>query len=198
MSSRRELAGALTALLRVLDTSDSLDAVRVGSVINHARSVAQRAERGLIEPTPWTPFTEHKHHPLSAMQIRAMVQQGHTEAEVHATFAETTKSRLFINSRYQVMLRDDEGHIHLSIKRIDQQTIHDWRDLQRIKDELVGAECEAVELYPAASRVVDTANQYHLWAVRDVNFRFPLGFNQGRITDDADAEAVGAAQRAVA
>lgn len=53
--------------------------------------------------------------------------------------------------------------IHLSIKRRDRHPIHDWRHLQRIKNELVGTEYDAVELYPAERRKVDTANQYHLW-----------------------------------
>jgi hypothetical protein len=74
--------------------------------------------------------------------------------------------------------------VHLSIKRRDKLPVHDWRDLQRIKTELLGPECEAVELYPAESRVVDTANQYHLWGMADPAFRFPIGWNEGRCLDD--------------
>jgi hypothetical protein len=44
--------------------------------------------------------------------------------------------------------------------------VHDWRDLQRIKNQLVGPECEAVELYPAESRKVDTANQCGVCSTR--------------------------------
>jgi hypothetical protein len=44
--------------------------------------------------------------------------------------------------------------------RLDGQAIHDWRELQRIKNEIVGDEIEAVELYPAESRLLDTANWY--------------------------------------
>jgi hypothetical protein len=62
--------------------------------------------------------------------------------------------------------------------------VHDWRDLQRIKNELVGPECEAVELYPAESRLVDTANQYHLWADADPTYRFGLGFNMRLTSSD--------------
>lgn len=70
----------------------------------------------------------------------------------------------------------------LSIKRHDRGTIRDWRDLQRIKNDVVGPECEAVELFPAESRLVDSANQYHLWALPPGE-RWPLGFGSRFVTD---------------
>lgn len=94
---------------------------------------------------------------------------------------------VYLNSRYQVSVRyaeTGEGWpemLHLSIKRRDREVIHDWRDLQRIKNALVGEEHEAVELYPAESRLTDTANQYHLWVLTDPGVRFPFGF-QDRLT----------------
>lgn len=87
--------------------------------------------------------------------------------------------RCYRNSRYTVWKRELTPvepfgvGIHLSIKLNDRQVIHDWRDLQRIKNELVGPEVEAVELYPKDSRVVDTSNQYHLWCFP--NYTFPFG-----------------------
>jgi hypothetical protein len=35
---------------------------------------------------------------------------------------------------------------------------------------------EAVELYPAASRLVDHANEYHLWALDSPEWRWPIGW----------------------
>lgn len=75
--------------------------------------------------------------------------------------------------------------IHLSIKRLDRDTIHDWRDLQRIKNELIGAEHEAVELYSAESRLVDTTNQYHLWVLSDPKAAFPFGWTSRLVSDKA-------------
>jgi hypothetical protein len=54
---------------------------------------------------------------------------------------------------------------HLAIERVDGDSIHDWRDLQAIKNMLVGPEHEAIELYPAESRATDRANVYHLYAL---------------------------------
>jgi hypothetical protein len=102
---------------------------------------------------------------------------------------EMRDSRIWLNDVYQVCERyvPEDRHgapcdvVHLSIKRLDQQPIHDWRDLQAIKTMLVGPENEAVEIYPAESRVVDTANQYHLWVLDDPKARFPMGWDSERM-----------------
>ena len=88
---------------------------------------------------------------------------------------------LFHNNRYHVYVKLIStlwgDMLHLSIKRNDRGVWRDWRDLQRIKNEIAGPECEAVEMFPAESRMVDTANQYHLW-VLPPGKRFPFGFTQ--------------------
>jgi hypothetical protein len=77
---------------------------------------------------------------------------------------------LFHNNRYHVILRkypnpdeDKPDIIHLSIRDDGRSAQHDWRDFQRIKNEVVGPETEMVEMYPRNSQVVDYSNQYHLW-----------------------------------
>ena len=84
--------------------------------------------------------------------------------------------------------------VWLSIKRLDKEPIHDWRDLQQIKNEVMGEEAEAIEIYPAESRKMDVANQYHLFAFTT---KIPVGF-VGRAVESSDkAEQVGAKQRAL-
>ena len=84
--------------------------------------------------------------------------------------------------------RSDEcACVHISVKTLKKQPLHDWRDLQQIKNDLIGPEHEAVELYPAESRLIDTANQYHLWASTDPNYRFPVGWSEGRHVTSASA-----------
>lgn len=88
----------------------------------------------------------------------------------------------FLNNLYVVMRNVvDDTFIHLSIRRIDRQTAHDWRDFQRIKNELAGPEWEAIEIYPPESELVDTANQYHLWCF---STRIGVGFQNGRCVTD--------------
>lgn len=78
--------------------------------------------------------------------------------------------------------------VHLSIKRIDREPIHDWREMQKIKNELVGEEIEMWECYPKESQLVDTANQYHMWGFLTSDKVIPFGFNNGRMVIDHDPE----------
>jgi len=114
--------------------------------------------------------------------------------------------RVVRNNFYQVIIRevmpkDDcvdqpPNMVYLSIKSNDQSARHDWRHFQRIKNELVGPECEAIELYPAQSRCVDASNQYHLFVFSDPAFRLGLGFNEQLISDDQEVcNAMGSKQR---
>ena len=84
--------------------------------------------------------------------------------------------------------------VWLSIKRLDKDPIHDWRDLQQIKNEVVGEEAEAIEIYPAESRKMDVANQYHLFAFTTP---IPIGFVGRAVESSTKAEQVGAKQRAL-
>jgi hypothetical protein len=52
---------------------------------------------------------------------------------------------------------------HLEICRHDGEPIRNWQIIQAIKNEVVGEAYEAVELYPAHSRLMDVCNKYHLW-----------------------------------
>ncbi len=102
------------------------------------------------------------------------------------------EKEIWINDQYQVVIRKQSSNnnldqfniIHLSIKRIDKKPIHSWRDLQKIKNLLVGEENYGVEVYPNESELVDTSNQYHLWVFEDPSIRLPFGFKNGRCVSD--------------
>jgi len=121
---------------------------------------------------PWTPFYQCDHYTDGAGNKTAL----------------PTGAVYLRNNHYQVDLRVMESKepfgrvVWLSIKRNDRKTIHDWRDLQRIKTEVLGAEIEAIELYPAESRHVDTSNQYCLWCFMD-GYRFPYGYQERLLMD---------------
>ena len=72
---------------------------------------------------------------------------------------------------------------YLSIKRNDKEVIWDWRELQEIKNLLCGESNEGMQLFPAESRVVDTANQYHLFVIKQPNMFIPVGFPTRMVTD---------------
>lgn len=97
----------------------------------------------------------------------------------------------FTNDIYHVTRKDvGEGWTHLSIKRRDQESCHDWRHFQQIKNELCGKEREAVEIFPAESRLIDTSNQYHLWVLPEGE-RVPCGYATGRSVDYTPGQGVG-------
>jgi hypothetical protein len=117
-------------------------------------------------------------------------------AAIHATQPGIRiPDQIWVNSRYEVWVTygaaggEEAGwpKMHwLSIKRRDKEPMRDWRDLQRIKNDLIGPENEAVELFPAESRLVDTSNQFHLWVLADPKVVFPFGYRNRLVIDEHD------------
>ena len=125
----------------------------------------------------------------------------------------------WVNSRYQVLIynadhptkrgdwndEDKEKEyprfIKLSIKNHDKTiSAHDWRDMMRIKNELVHRDAEAFELYPAMNRICDEANQYHLWVLLPEEEggdwpKIPTGWRRRLLSDPNEAKRLNANQR---
>ncbi len=99
------------------------------------------------------------------------------------------------NNRFQVIVREVPETpfgpmLHLTIRSTDGSSSRTWAEFQRIKNELASPEAEAVELYPAESRLVDTGSYYHLWVF--TTYRFPFGMSERQVTPAhaaADGEA---------
>lgn len=93
---------------------------------------------------------------------------------------------------YQVALRPDwlgaepkstrAAFAMLQICRADGGSVVDWRHLQEIKNAVLGENWEAVEIYPAESRLKDTSNARYLWASSSA---LPFGLPGGRFVLDA-------------
>jgi hypothetical protein len=86
--------------------------------------------------------------------------------------------RFCVNEKYSVQFyREPSEHgdlIRLLIRHHTGKPVRSWHDFQRIKNELVGEETIAVEVYPKESALVDQANCYHLWVIPP---DFPFPFN---------------------
>lgn len=182
MASYRDLAGALEALCRA---ARSGAVVRGSVLLAQCEALAEEARKGRTAEIAWTAFEQASapQQMNTRMRNRAAAAFGVSTERYQAIWRREIEGHtIWCNSRYQVMRRasNDGAVIYLSIKRLDQQPIRNWRDLQRIKNELVGPENEAVEMFPAESRLLDTANQYHLWVCSDPTFCLPFGFNDGR------------------
>lgn len=126
----------------------------------------------------WQPFEQcvARYHPVLGMRE---MEEGES---------------MFANNLYTVVRKVDGEFgavgvaFHLSIRRNDRRAVHDWRDMQRIKNELVGENEEAAEIYPDEKRLVDTANQYFLWG--KFGMQLPFGFDVRVVCDESNAGAV--------
>lgn len=143
--------------------------------------------------------------PSEALDVQMVAARYAVTPEVAALHIERMRRQtIYMNDRYQVNVEVlgapfGEGTsdiLWLSIKRRDRQPIHDWRDLQQIKNMIVGEQHEGFEVYPAEARKVDTANQYHLWVFCDSKVRLPVGFLERDVSGVEEAAVVGATQRA--
>lgn len=87
-----------------------------------------------------------------------------------------------------------DGWVTLSVKRNDRKAECDWRIFMRIKNEIVGPEREAFQLFPSMERVVDTANQYFLFVVPK-GYVIQAGQMEQEVSDSVRAKPLGAVQR---
>jgi hypothetical protein len=155
--------------------------------------MGKRKRVKVVMPDPaWTPF----------------VQAAFTADDTALLVAiDEMPDAVYLNSIYQVNVRylkpgqrgyprekGAEHLTHLSIKRRDKKPIRDWRHMQRIKNEVLGPDVEACELFPAEARLVDTSNQYHLWALPEGK-AFPWGFTERAVVDANGAGIDGSVQR---
>jgi hypothetical protein len=136
--------------------------------------------RGIVDPLDPKQLAED--HKCSVKTAKRIINQVKTE-------------EIWINSTYQVAVKKIRATkampemIHLSIKRRDKAPVTDWRDKQEIKNQLVGAECEGIELYPAESRLTDMVNQYHLWVFSSPDHTMPWGWNTRAVETEAKGSA---------
>lgn len=142
--------------------------------------------------------------------LSEMMGNGFSRSDAKRALRKLQLDEVFVNDTYQVNVDRGASHgfpswlvvIHLSIKRRDKQAFDDWRDIQAIKNAILGPDFEALELYPSEARLVDTANQRHLWALAKagqgselVPVRAPLGWTGPR--EVSGEGRFGAVQRAL-
>lgn len=118
--------------------------------------------------------------PMRRLPVSAAIAAHHGNAGL------ATPDETWLNNLYDCFVKHSpDGFTHLSIKRLDRAPIRNWRHFQQIKNEVVGEEREAVEIYPAESRLADNANQYHLWVLPE-GLPVGVGFSSGMVVMDED------------
>jgi hypothetical protein len=194
---------AIAEYFRLTDGSSQSEHIhrrRVCPPCNEARkasfSMAKTKDR-------WQPLVRaNSVKPLTNAHIETIRQLGGEEA-VRKLKAEAA-TEYWINDLYQVAVHRydadffpvEQPMVQLNIRRRDGKPIfRDWRHFQRIKNELVGPECEGVEIYPAESRLVDTSNKFSIWCFTNPEMRVPFGWFQRDVSDDDGNTQPGLRQR---
>ena len=94
-----------------------------------------------------------------------------------ATLPHWCDGGVYVDCHYCVLvggLQTAWGYVtRLAVARHDKHPLRSWADLQRIKNEIVGPERVAVEVFPPESELVDEMNAYHLWVLPE-GFKLPF------------------------
>lgn len=86
------------------------------------------------------------------------------------------------NEVYTIEKRNfDSNYFWLVIVRKDGQPVRSWKDMQQIKNIVIGPQHEGFELFPSESRLVDERNAYHIWVLRDEKVRIDVGLKYRRV-----------------
>lgn len=144
---------------------------------------------GVAEDPPMTPFQQAPTEAPTFEEIKTMTGWPDDRAREHSKLLQG--HHIWVNNLYQVNVEyaDTEvnggiGFAHLIVRRRDGRPIRSWTHFQQIKNELIGPQCEAVELYPAERNLVDAKDHYHLWAFTSPEHNFGIGFEHGREVKD--------------
>ena len=121
-----------------------------------------------------------------------VIGAGGTKKQADNAYRNVSKGEMWANDLYVVEVHrnhqngagQDVKMIELAVRRQDRGHVQDWRHMQEIKNQLVGKECEGVELFPAESRLKDSCNQFWMYCFEDPKIRFPFGMFTGREVDD--------------
>ncbi len=140
-------------------------------------------DESIIEEVAWSPMAPAERLPLSEKNKAILLANGGNQALIdELDYAEIWKNELYTVT----VTRHADGWVtELSIRRNDRRAAHDWRHFQRIKSEIAGPQIEAVEMYPAENRLMDTANQYYVFCLPP-GTQFPFGYTGARNLADSD------------
>lgn len=129
-----------------------------------SKQMRKRAKRASSNNGSFT--AQRPHVPMDSMVFQGQSKEVLTfpDGTSHTTNFSTWHNRTYAVAVYEPACDGDPTQI--TIQRFDESPARDWRHLQQIKDEVCGPEFEAVELFPAQSRVVDMTNTTHLWVFK--------------------------------
>lgn len=90
-----------------------------------------------------------------------------TKTHPHLKFV--TKCWQTTNGIYDILYDEINGYKHLRIYRTDKKPVRNYMDLLEIKNDLLGKETIAIEVYPKLSDFKNGSNTYHIWTWVGIN-----------------------------
>lgn len=89
---------------------------------------------------------------------------------------------------YDILYEDVETDMsvicaHLLIQRIDKKPITNYMKLQEIKDDLLGEDVSAIEIFPKKDDLCNGSNARHLWTLKDIelpNLKNMKGYSKSK------------------
>jgi hypothetical protein len=142
--------------------------------------VPRNVMTGMIERAAMMAQPAEVYRPLFGGRVPTMAEKIQF---IETAIQRMTSMHIYENNLYHVEIVYGQPFIHLDIHRVDRGPCKNWDHFQQIKNELIGPEHEAVELFPAESRLVNTAHEYHMWVHADPGYRFPFGFGVRWVLD---------------
>jgi hypothetical protein len=120
----------------------------------------------------WTPFARR---PLDEMRAALGGMPGGWLRQIN---------RVWSNGWLVVLVRTIETTaLGLAVEhaafRTAMQSELSWREKQRMKNEIFGADRMGVEVFPQTADLIDAADMYHLW-VFPFGYRFDFGLAEGQ------------------
>lgn len=199
MSNKQEMEACKSALAGIVKAVDSM--MEVEESRDHmeielaAVGLQQAMETGkkALGGDKWDKWGDWVSVPLEKMDVPTTLKP----------------DKVFVNSIYEAwvtvrhMFGDKKNPpiAELSIKRRDKLPIdhNHWRTIQRIKNELLGHDADAAMLYPCGTRLMDTANQYTIYAMPP-GMLMPFGdttrlVSSKSLAEDSEDPRKGARQR---
>jgi hypothetical protein len=85
------------------------------------------------------------------------------DKERNLHFVTATKCYKSADGIYLIFLIEGKIYRHLKVTREDGKPIHNFMDIQEIKNLVFGTDCIAVEIYPKQRDFINGSNTYHLW-----------------------------------
>lgn len=106
------------------------------------------------------------HEPMVRRVDRQLPPPGETGwlGQIHSAYA---------NLWYVALVRTISsawGTVHHAAIRNAESSDIPWAEKQWVKNQVFGPEAQAIEVFPAESKLIDEANMYHLWVLDSIPF----------------------------